>query len=114
MAWGGDCFVALRAPQFPATWFKTPDAAALFSHDRGDSVALAFLELMEKSDSRVHITRQFITNGNIYLPLANLTEFQKRLLDPSTSAAALKQTSAAARRETGDVAVHAAAPARGS
>jgi pimeloyl-ACP methyl ester carboxylesterase len=64
---------------------------ALFSHDRGDSVALAFLELNEKSDPGFRITHQFITNGNIYLPLAKLMEFQERLLDPSTSAAALKQ-----------------------
>ncbi len=64
---------------------------ALFSHDRGDSVAFAFLELIEKSDPGFRITHQFITNGNIYMPLANLMEFQKRLLDPSTSAAALKQ-----------------------
>ncbi len=64
---------------------------ALVSHDRGDSVALAFLELNEKSDSGFRITHQFITNGNIYLPLAKLMEFQERLLDPSTSAAAAKQ-----------------------
>ena len=31
-----------------------------------------------------------MTNGNIYLPLANLTEFQKRMLDPATSAATVK------------------------
>jgi pimeloyl-ACP methyl ester carboxylesterase len=66
---------------------------ALFSHDRGDSVALAFLELIEKSDSGFRITHQFITNGNIHMPLANLMEFQKRLLDPSTSAAELKHVS---------------------
>jgi pimeloyl-ACP methyl ester carboxylesterase len=66
---------------------------ALFSHDRGDSVALAFLELTEKSDSGFRITHQFITNGNIYLPLANLLELQQRLLDPSRSAAALKELS---------------------
>jgi pimeloyl-ACP methyl ester carboxylesterase len=64
---------------------------ALLSHDRGDSVALALLDLIEKSDSGFCITHQFITNGNIYMPLANLMEFQQRLLDPSTSAAALKQ-----------------------
>jgi alpha-beta hydrolase superfamily lysophospholipase len=49
---------------------------ALFSHDRGDSAALAFLELNEKSDPGFRITHQFITNGNIYLPLAKLMEFQ--------------------------------------
>jgi pimeloyl-ACP methyl ester carboxylesterase len=66
---------------------------ALLSHDRGDNVALAFLDLIEKSDSGLRITHQFITNGNIDMPLANPMEFQQRLLDPSTSAAALKQVS---------------------
>jgi pimeloyl-ACP methyl ester carboxylesterase len=66
---------------------------ALLSHDRGDSVALAFLKLIENSDSGVRITHQFITNGNLYMPLAKLMELQKLLLDPSTSAAALKQVS---------------------
>jgi len=61
----------------------------LYSHDRGDSVALNFLQLVEASDS-FKVTQMFITNGNMYLPLANLTEFQKRALNPATSAAAVK------------------------
>jgi pimeloyl-ACP methyl ester carboxylesterase len=33
------------------------------------------------------ITHHFLTNGNIYLPLANLTDFQKALRNPQTSQA---------------------------
>ncbi len=63
----------------------------LLSHDRGDSVSLAFLSLYQQAlKPPFQITRQFILNGNVYLPLANLTDFQKRMLDPATSAAAVK------------------------
>jgi pimeloyl-ACP methyl ester carboxylesterase len=67
----------------------------LLSHDRGDSVALNFLQLYQAAPNPPFtITHQFLTNGNMYLPLANLTEFQKRMLDPATSAAAVKAASA--------------------
>jgi pimeloyl-ACP methyl ester carboxylesterase len=67
----------------------------LFSHDRGDSVSLAFLELVQAAqDPPFRITHQFLTNGNVYLPLSNLTDFQKRLLDPQTSAAVVKAVTA--------------------
>jgi pimeloyl-ACP methyl ester carboxylesterase len=67
----------------------------LLSHDRGDSVALSFLQLYQAAATPpFRITHQFITNGNLYLPLANLTDFQKRMLDPSTSPAAVKAVTA--------------------
>lgn len=67
----------------------------LLSHDRGDSVALNLLQLYQAAGTPPFtITHQFLTNGNMYLPLANLTEFQKRMLDPATSAAAVKAASA--------------------
>lgn len=59
------------------------DKFALFTHDKGDSVGLALLELYQKYGERPYqITHHFITNGNIYLPLAQLTQFQEQLLDP--------------------------------
>ena len=68
---------------------------SLLSHDRGDSVSLAFLSLyQEAAEKPFRITHQYILNGNVYLPLANLTDFQKRMLDPATSAAVVKQVSA--------------------
>lgn len=82
------------------TWYFVTKIAhlsdfALLSHDRGDSVALAFLELVQAApDAPFHITHQFLMNGNVYLPLANLTEFQKRTLDPATSAVVIKNMTA--------------------
>jgi len=67
----------------------------LLSHDRGDSVALNFLQLFQAAKAPpFRITHQFLTNGNMYLPLANLTDFQKRMLDPATSAAVVKSVNA--------------------
>ncbi|MEQ1729663.1 MAG: alpha/beta hydrolase, partial [Vicinamibacterales bacterium] len=63
----------------------------LLSHDRGDSVALNLLQLYQASATPpFHITHQFLTNGNMYLPLANLTDFQKRMLDPATAPVAAR------------------------
>ncbi|MDE2606108.1 MAG: alpha/beta hydrolase [Burkholderiales bacterium] len=64
----------------------------LFSHDRGDSVALRFLQLYQAAPTRPFVvTHQFLTNANLYLPLANLTHFQKVMLNPQTSAVAVSQ-----------------------
>jgi pimeloyl-ACP methyl ester carboxylesterase len=72
---------------------------SLLSHDRGDTVSLAFLSLYQEApDTSIakpfRITHQYILNGNVYLPLANLTDFQKRMLDPATSAVAVKAVNA--------------------
>jgi len=67
----------------------------LLSHDRGDSVALNFLQLYQAAPNPpFRITHQFITNGNLYLPLANLTDFQKRMLDPVTAPQVVKSVNA--------------------
>lgn len=67
----------------------------MLSHDRGDSVALNLLQLMQADPAPpFRISHHFITNGNLYLPLANLTDFQKRMLDPATAPAAVKAVNA--------------------
>jgi len=67
----------------------------LLSHDRGDSVALNFLQLYQANASPpFRITHQVLTNANMYLPLANLTDFQKAMLNPQTSAAVVKSIDA--------------------
>ncbi|MGQ7454099.1 hypothetical protein ACTGXK_11930, partial [Streptococcus suis] len=45
------------------------------------------------------ITHQVLTNANMYLPLANLTQFQKAMLNPATSAQAVKKVTAQALAE---------------
>jgi len=67
----------------------------LLSHDRADSVALNFLQLYQAAaNPPFRITHQILMNANMYLPLANLTEFQKAMLDPRTSAIAVQRVSA--------------------
>jgi pimeloyl-ACP methyl ester carboxylesterase len=56
------------------------ESFALYTHDKGNSVGLAFLDLYSRQD-QYEMTHHFITNGNIYLPLAKLTRIQLILLD---------------------------------
>ena len=60
------------------------DEVVLLTHDKGDSVGLALLQIYQAYDDRPYtITHHFVTNGNIYLPLAQLTLAQKALLNPT-------------------------------
>jgi len=59
------------------------------THDKGNSVGLALLDLY-KNQNRYTIGHLILTNGNIYLPLANLTGFQKILLNRLTGPVATK------------------------
>ena len=62
----------------------------MITHDRGCSIGMIALGLLaEKSEMPVDL---FITNGNIYLPLSNLTAFQLALLDAATGRAAAAET----------------------
>ena len=59
------------------------DEFILLTHDKGDSVGLALLQIYQAYDEKPYqINHHFITNGNIYLPLAQLTTGQKVLLNP--------------------------------
>lgn len=61
------------------------DEFVLLTHDKGDSVGLALLQIYQDYDEKPYtIKYHFITNGNIYLPLAQLTTSQKALLNPTS------------------------------
>lgn len=61
------------------------DEFILFTHDKGDSVGLALLQIHQAYDERPYtISHHFITNGNVYLPLAQLTTGQRVLLNPTS------------------------------
>ncbi len=61
------------------------DEFALLTHDKGDSVGLALLQVYQAYDRKPYtIKYHFITNGNIYLPLAQLTIGQKALLNQNS------------------------------
>jgi pimeloyl-ACP methyl ester carboxylesterase len=56
---------------------------ALLTHDKGNSVGLALLQIYQAHQDKPYtINHHFITNGNIYLPLAKLTRLQALLLHP--------------------------------
>jgi len=60
------------------------DDFTLVTHDKGDSVGLALLQIYQDYDEHPYtINHHVITNGNIYLPLAQLTTGQTSLLNPS-------------------------------
>ena len=71
----------------------------VLSHDRGDSVALLLHHLARSGDLGVELDELVLTNGNIFLPLANLTAFQKLVLDPASAPTVLEQVSPEALAE---------------
>jgi pimeloyl-ACP methyl ester carboxylesterase len=57
------------------------DAAVIVAHDRGDSVALLHAARCAEGRSAARLEHLVLSNGNIFLPLSNLTEAQRRILD---------------------------------
>ena len=66
------------------------DRGTVVAHDRGDSVALAFLARCASGTSSFRITNLVLSNANIFLPLSNLTDFQRQVLDPTSWPAVLE------------------------
>jgi len=67
----------------------------MLTHDRGSSVGMIAVGMLAAQDPAVAPVDLILTNGNVYLPLSNLTVFQTALLDPATARA----TAAAATPE---------------
>jgi pimeloyl-ACP methyl ester carboxylesterase len=64
------------------------ESMIMLAHDRGSSVAMIHTT---DGASRVALEHLFITNGNVFLPLSNLTQAQRLMLDPETGPALLAQ-----------------------
>jgi pimeloyl-ACP methyl ester carboxylesterase len=64
------------------------ERAIVYAHDGGSSVAMVHTTSI---DSRVHTEHLFLTNANICLPMSNLTDVQRVMLDPERGPAALAQ-----------------------
>ncbi len=59
------------------------DDFAMFTHDRGVSIGLAFLgHYLDNPDPGYTLNYHFLSNSGMFLPLANLTDFQTIILDP--------------------------------
>jgi len=56
------------------------EAAVIVAHDRGDSVALVHAARCAQGRSATRLEHLVLSNGNIFLPLSNLTQAQRRIL----------------------------------
>lgn len=93
----------------------------MLTHDRGTSVGMIALSMFDELGDASPPSEVIFTNANIYLPLANLTGFQKALLDPTVArstarattpemlAAGMGMTTFMPRRNTGDAEIAALA-----
>jgi pimeloyl-ACP methyl ester carboxylesterase len=57
------------------------EAGVIVAHDRGDSVALLHAARCVEGRSATRLEHLVLSNGNIFLPLSNLTQAQRRILD---------------------------------
>ena len=65
------------------------DHGAVIAHDRGDSVALAFAARCDEGASSFTVDHLVLSNGNVFLPLSNLTRFQRLVLHEDTAPSVL-------------------------
>ncbi len=78
------------------------DDFALFTHDRGVSVGLAFLGHYLDEGRPYAINYHMLSNSGMFLPLANLLPGQTVLLDPARGPAAIAELKARPRLTEGD------------
>jgi pimeloyl-ACP methyl ester carboxylesterase len=62
------------------------ESAIVVAHDRGDSVALIHAARCADRSCPVVLDHLLLTNANIFLPLSNLTPWQRMMLDKTTAA----------------------------
>jgi pimeloyl-ACP methyl ester carboxylesterase len=60
------------------------DAGVIVAHDRGDSVALLHAARCAEGRSATRLEHLVLSNGNIFLPLSNLTQAQRLVLDATS------------------------------
>lgn len=79
------------------------DDFAMFTHDRGVSIGLAFLgNYLDNPDPGYTINYHFLSNSGMFLPLANLVPFQLALLDTEASQRMLAARTAQPRLTSGE------------
>ena len=59
-------------------------ASVIVAHDRGDSVALLHAARCADGRSATRLEHLVLSNGNVFLPLSNLTGAQRLMLDPQS------------------------------
>ena len=79
------------------------DNFALFTHDRGVSIGLAFLgNYLDHPNPGYTVNYHFLSNSGMFLPLANLVPFQLSLLDANAGERMIQARSAQPRRTEGE------------
>jgi len=79
------------------------DDFALFTHDRGVSIGLAFLgDYLDNPDVGYKINYHFLSNSGMFLPLANLVPFQMALLDAEAGPRMIEASASRPRVTDGD------------
>lgn len=68
------------------------DDYRMITHDRGSSVGIIALNMLASAIPSAVPLNVIVTNGNIYLPLSNLTAFQLALLNDATARATAAAT----------------------
>jgi pimeloyl-ACP methyl ester carboxylesterase len=97
------------------------EAGVIVAHDRGDSVALLHAARCADGQSAIRLEHLVLSNGNIFLPMSNLTGAQRQALDadswsqvaaavtPSMLAEGMGATTFTPPRKAGDPEVEALA-----
>ena len=76
---------------------------ALYTHDRGVSIGLAFLgNYLDNPYPSYTVNYHFLSNSGMFLPLANLSAVQMRMLDPDTAEQMLAFRAAQPRSTEGE------------
>jgi pimeloyl-ACP methyl ester carboxylesterase len=70
--------------EFYLSEFIGADSGVIVAHDRGDSVALLHAARCAAGRSATRLDHLVLSNGNIFLPLSNLTGAQRQILDQET------------------------------
>lgn len=79
------------------------DDFALFTHDRGVSIGLAFLgNYLDHPNPGYTVNYHFLSNSGMFLPLANLVPFQLSLLDADAGERMIQARLAQPRRTEGE------------
>jgi pimeloyl-ACP methyl ester carboxylesterase len=81
LGWGYSLARDEELIEFYASQVIGAEAGVVVGHDRGDSVALMHAARCAEGRSATRLEHLVVSNGNIFLPLSNLTGAQRQALD---------------------------------
>jgi pimeloyl-ACP methyl ester carboxylesterase len=84
LGWGYSLARDAELIEFYLTEVIGTESAHVVGHDRGDSVALLHAARCAEGRSATRIEHLVLSNGNIFLPMSNLTGAQRMMLDPAS------------------------------